>query len=247
MNEQAAVIRVLVADDHALVREGIRHVLDAEPGIEVVAEAANGREAVELAVRHNPDVVVLDITMPEETGLKAAARLRDLLPSARVLLLSMHDHVEYVREGMRIGTHGYILKDSAGEELRAAIRAVHAGGTFFSPAVVKRLSAGDVPAPPQANALLEAIKKIKGYTGSTCLTPILILFKKLAARRKTSGGKKRITFFILDKGDKKTTGIPAAKRKRTGNGILAEMALAKYLQSQVTSEPGMQARCSCLV
>jgi DNA-binding NarL/FixJ family response regulator len=150
-------IRVLVADDHALVREGIRHVLDAEPGIEVVAEAANGREAVELALQHRPDVVVLDITMPEETGLKAAARLRDVLPAARVLLLSMHDNVEYVREGMRIGTHGYILKDSAGEELRAAIRAVHAGGTFFSPAVVRRLSAGDAPAAPQANTLLEAL------------------------------------------------------------------------------------------
>ena len=141
-------IRVLVADDHALVREGIRHVLDAEPGIDVVAEAANGRDAVALALEHQPDVVVLDITMPEETGLKAAARLRELLPAAKVLLLSMHDHVEYVREGMRIGTHGYILKDSAGEELRAAIRAVHAGGTFFSPAVVKRMTG--VPAVGEA-------------------------------------------------------------------------------------------------
>jgi DNA-binding NarL/FixJ family response regulator len=139
-------IRVLIADDHALVREGIRHVLDAEPGIEVVAEAANGREAVELAVALRPDVVILDITMPEETGLAAAARVRDLVPAARVLLLSMHDHVEYVREGARIGTHGYILKDSAGAELRAAIRAVHAGGTFFSPAVVQRLSAPEAPA-----------------------------------------------------------------------------------------------------
>jgi len=145
----SANIRVLVADDHALVREGIRHVLDAEPGIDVVAEASNGRDAVDLALLHAPDVVLLDITMPEETGLKAAARLRELLPSARVLLLSMHDHVEYVREGMRIGTHGYILKDSAGEELRAAIRAVHAGGTFFSPAVVRRLtgSASESSAP----------------------------------------------------------------------------------------------------
>lgn len=146
-----SVIRVVIADDHALVREGIRHVLDAEPGIDVVAEASNGREAVELALLHMPDVVLLDITMPEETGLKAAARLRELLPSARVLLLSMHDHVEYVREGMRIGTHGYILKDSAGEELRAAIRAVHAGGTFFSPAVVRRLTgSGDATMAPAA-------------------------------------------------------------------------------------------------
>lgn len=157
MIEALTPIRVLVADDHALVREGIRHVLDAESDIVVVAEAANGREAVDLALTHRPDVVVLDITMPEETGLKAAARLRDLLPSARVLLLSMHDHVEYVREGMRIGTHGYILKDSAGEELRAAIRAVHAGGTFFSPAVVRRLSSGEAAAPAQAHSLLEAL------------------------------------------------------------------------------------------
>jgi DNA-binding NarL/FixJ family response regulator len=138
-----ARIRVLIADDHALVREGLRYVLDADPVIEVVAEASNGRVAVELALEFRPDVVVFDITMPEETGLKAAARVRELLPAAKVLLLSMHDQGEYVREGMRIGTHGYLLKDSAGEELRAAIRAVHAGGTFFSPAVVRRLAAAE--------------------------------------------------------------------------------------------------------
>jgi DNA-binding NarL/FixJ family response regulator len=135
-----ARIRVLIADDHALVREGLRYVLDADPMIEVVAEASNGRLAVDLALQHRPDVIVLDITMPEETGLKAAERLRELLPSAKILLLSMHDQGEYVREGMRIGTNGYLLKDSAGEELRAAIRAVQAGGTFFSPAVVRRLT-----------------------------------------------------------------------------------------------------------
>lgn len=151
------MIRILVADDHALVREGIRYVLDSEPDFEVVAEAANGREAVELALQHKPDVVVLDITMPEETGLSAAARLRDLLPSARVLLLSMHDQAEYVREGMKLGTHGYLLKESAGEELRAAIRAVYAGGTFFSPAVVKRLTAAAAPQAPTAAALLRAL------------------------------------------------------------------------------------------
>jgi DNA-binding NarL/FixJ family response regulator len=136
-------IRVLIADDHALVREGLRYVLDADPLIEVVAEASNGRIAVDLALEHRPDVIVLDITMPEETGLKAASRLRELLPEARILLLSMHDQGEYVREGMRIGTHGYLLKDSAGEELRAAIRAVHSGGTFFSPAVIRRLTSAD--------------------------------------------------------------------------------------------------------
>ena len=148
-------IRVVLADDHALVREGIRHVLDAEAAIEVVGEAANGADAVTLALQHTPDVVLLDITMPGENGLRAAARLRDVLPQARILMLSMHDNAEYVREGMRIGTHGYLLKDSAGEELRAAIRAVHAGGTFFSPAVVRRLTAApEVPPSPPAQQQL---------------------------------------------------------------------------------------------
>lgn len=153
-----AAVRVVLADDHALVREGLRHVLDAEPGFEVVAEASNGTDAVTLALAHAPDVVLLDITMPGETGLRAAARLREALPSAKILMLSMHDNAEYVREGMRIGTHGYILKDSAGEELRAAIRAVHAGGTFFSPAVVRRLTAtSEPPVPDAATSQLEAL------------------------------------------------------------------------------------------
>ena len=144
-----APIRVLLADDHALMREGLRHLLDADPGILVVGEAANGHEAVALAEAHTPDVVLLDISMPEESGLKAAARLRAARPACRVLLLSMYDDPEYVREGMRLGTHGYLLKDAAGDELRAAIRAVHAGGTFFSPTVVRRLSTPD-PTPQAA-------------------------------------------------------------------------------------------------
>ncbi len=149
-------VRVVLADDHALVREGIRHVLDAEAGIEVVAEASNGADAVTLALEHRPDVVLLDITMPGENGLRAAARLREAMPEARILMLSMHDNAEYVREGMRIGTHGYLLKDSAGEELRAAIRAVHAGGTFFSPAVVRRLTAAaEAPPPPSHTQLAQ--------------------------------------------------------------------------------------------
>ncbi|MBY0490590.1 MAG: response regulator transcription factor [Gemmatimonadaceae bacterium] len=150
--EGPARIRVLIADDHALVREGLRYVLDADPNIEVVAEASNGRAAVDLAVQHRPDVIVLDITMPEETGLKAAERLRELLPTAKILLLSMHDQGEYVREGMRIGTNGYLLKDSAGEELRAAIRAVQAGGTFFSPAVVRKLTSVEPAAEAEPTA-----------------------------------------------------------------------------------------------
>src|SRR5688500_4582290 len=118
-------IRVLVVDDHAVVREGIRHILEGEPGFAVVAEAGNGAEAVRLAEEHRPHVVVLDVTMPGESGLRVAPRLRAAVPEARILFLSMHDNPEYVREGARAGAHGYMLKDSAAAELRAAVRAVH--------------------------------------------------------------------------------------------------------------------------
>ena len=138
------IIRVLVCDDHAVVREGIRHVLAGEPGFEVVAEAANGEQALALAAEHRPDVVVLDVTMPGESGLRVAPKLRAAVPETRVLIMSMHDNAEYVREGMRAGASGYLLKDSAAAELRLAVRAVHAGGTYFSTLVALGLSGMDV-------------------------------------------------------------------------------------------------------
>ncbi len=134
-------IRVLVADDHAIVRTGIRHVLESEPGFAVVAEAATGAEALELAVRLRPDVAVLDISMPGESGLRVAAELRQRSPDTRVLILSMHDNTEYVLESLRAGAHGYLLKDSAATELRGAIRAVRRGESYFSPAIAGKLGA----------------------------------------------------------------------------------------------------------
>ena len=134
-------IRVLVADDHAIVRTGIRHVLESEPGFAVVAEAATGAEALDLAGSLRPDVAVLDISMPGESGLRVAAELRQRSPDTRVLILSMHDNTEYVLESLRAGAHGYLLKDSAATELRGAIRAVRRGESYFSPAVAGKLSA----------------------------------------------------------------------------------------------------------
>jgi len=134
-------IRVLVADDHAIVRTGIRHVLEGEPGFEVVAEASTGTEAVALALALRPDVAVLDISMPGLTGIQAAAELRRGSPETRVLILSMHDNSEYVLESVRSGADGYLLKDSAATELRSAVRAVQRGESWFSPAVASRLSA----------------------------------------------------------------------------------------------------------
>jgi DNA-binding NarL/FixJ family response regulator len=134
-------IRVLVADDHMIVRTGIRHVLESEPGFEVVGEAANGTEALSLTAKLRPDVVVLDISMPDVSGLELAARLRSTGSGARVLILSMHNNAEYVLESVRAGAHGYLLKDTAATELRTAIRAVCQGESYFSPPVASRLSA----------------------------------------------------------------------------------------------------------
>jgi DNA-binding NarL/FixJ family response regulator len=137
----APPIRVLVADDHTIVRSGIRHVLESEPGFTVVAEASTGGEALELASSLHPDVVVLDISRPGESGLRVAAELRRRVPETHVLILSMHDNTEYVLESLRAGAHGYLLKDTAATELRDAIRAVRRGESFFSPVIAGRLSA----------------------------------------------------------------------------------------------------------
>jgi DNA-binding NarL/FixJ family response regulator len=134
-------IRVLIADDHALVREGIRRVLDDDPGFDVVAEAADGKQAIAAVVETEPDVAILDISMPELSGLEAARRLRDRRPNLKVLILSMHDESEYVMRAVHAGAAGYLLKDDAGPALlRQAVRTVHAGDSFFSPAVATRLT-----------------------------------------------------------------------------------------------------------
>ena len=137
----ARVIRVLVADDHMIVRTGIRHVLESESDIEVVGEAGGGSEAISLASELRPDVVVLDISMPDQSGLEVAARLRSGAGATRVLILSMHDNAEYVLESVRAGAHGYLLKDTAATELRNAVRAVCRGESYFSPPVASRLTA----------------------------------------------------------------------------------------------------------
>jgi two-component system response regulator NreC len=134
-------VRVLVADDHAIVRTGIRHVLEGEPGFAVVGEAATGPEALALALELRPDVAVLDITMPGQSGLSVTAELRRHCPGTRVLILSMHDNTEYVLESVRAGAHGYLLKDTAATELRGAVRAVAQGESYFSPPIASRLSA----------------------------------------------------------------------------------------------------------
>jgi DNA-binding NarL/FixJ family response regulator len=134
-------VRVMLVDDHTLVREGIRHILTATPGIEVVAEAGDGTEALRHAAEARPDVVVLDLSLPGISGLELATRLREVLPAVKVLILSVHDHPEYVLGAVRAGAQGYLRKDTSPAELRAALQAVARGESYFSPPVARHLTA----------------------------------------------------------------------------------------------------------
>ena len=135
-------IRVLLADDHALLRAGIRALLQGVPGIEVVAEANDGREALELLKTHHVHVLVSDIGMAGMNGLEAAARVAKEFSHVRVIILSMHSSEEYVSQALKAGASGYLLKDSVPAELELAIRAVAKGETYLSPAVSKHVISG---------------------------------------------------------------------------------------------------------
>lgn len=126
---------ILLADDHAVVRNGFRHILEAEWDFNVVGEASNGREALDLAESLRPDVVVMDVTMPELNGIEATRRITKSCPKTRILALSMHKDSVYVREILRAGARGYLLKDSSQQDFLAAVRAVSVGKGWLSPEV----------------------------------------------------------------------------------------------------------------
>ena len=132
-------IRVLVADDQSMVRAGFRLLLSGEDGIEVVAEAENGLEAVDKATRFQPSVVLIDIRMPELDGLEATRRILAADPGARILILTTFDLDEYIYEALQAGASGFVLKDDPPEQLIAAIRTVAAGDALLSPAVTRRV------------------------------------------------------------------------------------------------------------
>jgi len=134
-------VRVMLVDDHTLVREGIRHILAATPGTEVVAEAGDATEALRHAADAHPDVVVVDLSLPGASGLELTTRLREMLPTVKVLILSVHDHPEYVLGAVRAGAQGYLRKDTSPAELRAALQAVARGESYFSPPVARHLTA----------------------------------------------------------------------------------------------------------
>lgn len=145
-------IRVVMADDHALVREGIRNVLNRHPDIDVIAEASNGREAVALTLELRPDVVLMDIAMPEVNGIEATRQIKEQSPETVILVLTAYDDDRYVFALLEAGAAGYLLKNAHGDELISAIKEVHAGESILSPSVARKVlgkfigSRGDRPA-----------------------------------------------------------------------------------------------------
>jgi two-component system response regulator NreC len=139
-------VRVLIVDDHAVVRSGLRRVLEAEDDLDVVAEAGNTRDAVFEARAAKPDVILMDVVMPGESGIEATPALLHEAPDAKVLMLSMQDDPQYVREAFAAGATGYVLKEAADVELVAAIREVAAGGQYVHPALGARMIASEAAA-----------------------------------------------------------------------------------------------------
>ncbi len=143
---------VLVVDDHALVRSGLRLLLEAEPDVSVDDEAGDAEQAIRLARLHKPDVILLDVVMPGRSGLEAARDILAAAPQAKILVLSMQDDPSYVREAFSAGASGYLLKEAADDELVEAVREVAGGGRYVHPALGARLAAAEAEAKARADA-----------------------------------------------------------------------------------------------
>jgi two-component system response regulator NreC len=135
----ATRVRALIADDHPLVRSGLRVLLERDGEFQVIAEAADGYEAIDLAVLHKPDVILLDVRMPRLSGPDAAQSIAQKIPSARIVMLSMHSDEAYILRALKAGARGYLLKASPEADVLAAVRAVAAGNAWFSPSITKLL------------------------------------------------------------------------------------------------------------
>ena len=187
--------RILLADDHAVVRQGLKLILDSEPDMEVVAEASDGAEAIELAMGGAIDLAILDVTMPRMTGLQAARELSHRKPELRILILSMHDNEQYFFEALRSGASGYVLKSVADRDVVEACRATMRGEPFLYPEAVKALirdhlersehdpqATGD-PLSPRESEVVKLVAE--GYT-SKQIAELLVLSEKTVERHRSN-------------------------------------------------------------
>ncbi len=177
-------MRILVADDHGIVRSGIRLLLERQPDLEVVSEAVDGVDAVEQALALRPDLCILDVGMPRMTGLQAAREIRSHLPNARVLILSMHDDEHYLFEALKAGASGYVLKREADQDLVGAVRAVGGGEAFLTNAAERSIirrwmeDGSEGPAIPLTTREEEVVKLIAEAYTNTQIAEILHLAEK---------------------------------------------------------------------
>ena len=187
-------IRVLIADDHKIVRQGIRKLLEAEPDLEVIDEACDGREAVKKTHQLKPDLVLMDIAMSNLNGLEATRQIKKALPKTKILILTMHKNEEYVLQSLQAGASGYLLKETAVEDLVSAIRSVHKVDSFLSPAVSKTiikayLSKNKATEHPSAFEILtdrerEVLQLIaEGHTNQEIADTLFISIKTVEAHR----------------------------------------------------------------
>jgi DNA-binding NarL/FixJ family response regulator len=187
--------RILLADDHTVVRGGLKLVLDAQPDLEVVAEAGDGAEAVERALHDDIDLAVLDVTMPRMTGLQAAAELSRRRPELRTLILSMHDNEQYFFEALKAGASGYVLKTAANRDLIEACRSAMRGESFLYPAAVQALirdyldraaRGEETPEDPLTPRELEIVKLIAESHTSEEIAEMLFISRKTVDRHRAN-------------------------------------------------------------
>ncbi len=185
-------VRILLVDDHAVLRDGVRMVLESQPGFQVVGTTENGRDALRLVEDLRPDIAVLDIAMPEMNGLEATRAIRQCCPQTQVVILSMHEGEEYLREALRAGAAGYVLKRAAAKELVGAIQTVRHGESYLDPALtrtlisdyVRQVERGDETPDSLTERELEVLKLVaEGFTNRQIAFKLNISIKTVQTHR----------------------------------------------------------------